>query len=110
VFIVLVAPRGPGLFGPGLASFSPFLAVMMATIEMQIGPASEWAEAVGWVTLWIAIDAALAAFLLKAVLISFNRCLGRVEEGRGLDRYGLRTIPRVARRIEGPLGEGRTPA
>jgi ABC-type transport system involved in multi-copper enzyme maturation permease subunit len=82
VFVAILTPRAPGLTGPGLASFSPFLGVMLPNVEMQIPrPApSQWHEAVGWVTFWILVDAALAAALLTAVLLTFNRCLGRVDE------------------------------
>ena len=38
VFIALLTPRTPGLMGPGLAAFSPFLGVMLPTVQMQMGP------------------------------------------------------------------------
>jgi ABC-type transport system involved in multi-copper enzyme maturation permease subunit len=82
VFVVLLVPRAPGLTGPGLASFSPFLGVMLPTVEMQEARpfGSHWDEVVGWVAFWTLADAALAAVLLKAVLLTFNRCLSRVDE------------------------------
>jgi len=81
VFVALLTPGAPGLTGPGLASFSPFLAVMLPTLEMQMASPvrSQWGEVVGWVAFWTLADAALAAVLLKAVLVTFNRCLGRVD-------------------------------
>jgi ABC-type transport system involved in multi-copper enzyme maturation permease subunit len=89
VFIMILTPRAPGLTGPGLASFSPFLGVMLPTLEMQMASplTSNWEEAMGWVAFWTLADSALAAILLKAVLMTFNRCLGRVDEGRGRGRY-----------------------
>jgi ABC-type transport system involved in multi-copper enzyme maturation permease subunit len=84
MFIIMLTPGTSGLIGPGLASFSPFMGVLLPTIEMQMGKPSEWPEAVGWVTFWIVADAALAAVLLTAVLMTFNRCLGRVDEGLGV--------------------------
>jgi ABC-type transport system involved in multi-copper enzyme maturation permease subunit len=104
VFIAMLMPGASGLIFPGLASFSPFLGVMLPTLEMQTGPPSEWKAAVGWVTFWIAADAALAAVLLKAVLVTFNRCLGRVDEGPGRDHA------RGARRVRTLVGEQRSPS
>ena len=92
VFIAIAVPGSPGLVAPGLASFSPFMGVMLATLEMQIGPSSKWDEAADWVTRWIFADAALAALLLEAVLVTFNRCLGRVDQGR-LARAIRRQVP-----------------
>jgi ABC-type Na+ efflux pump permease subunit len=86
MFIILLTPHTAGLIGPGLASFSPFLGVMLPTLEMQMGKPSEWPEAVGWVTFWIAVDLALAAILLTAVLMTFNRSIGRVDEAPGRNR------------------------
>jgi ABC-type transport system involved in multi-copper enzyme maturation permease subunit len=87
MFIIMLTPHTSGLIGPGLASFSPFLGVMLPTLEMQMGKPSEWLETVGWVTFWIVADLALAALLLQAVLMTFNRCLGRVDEGPGRNRW-----------------------
>jgi ABC-type Na+ efflux pump permease subunit len=95
VFVAMLAPRARGVTIPGLASFSPFLGVMLATIEMQgLPPASpgEWGEAIGWLSFWIIADAALAALLLGTALATFNRCLGRVDEGFGR-RRGDRARP-----------------
>src|SRR5207245_10687689 len=49
-------------------------------LEMQMGKPQEWHQAARWVAFWVAIDSTLAAVLLKAVLMTFNRCLGRVDE------------------------------
>jgi hypothetical protein len=40
---------------------------------------------VGWLIFWIFSYSAVASVLLIATLLSFNRCLGRVETGP--DRY-----------------------
>jgi ABC-type transport system involved in multi-copper enzyme maturation permease subunit len=79
MFIALLTPRTPGLLFPGLAAFSPFLGVMLPTLEMQMGPPSEWNEAVAWVAFWIVADLALAVLLLTAVVATFNRSVGRVD-------------------------------
>jgi ABC-type transport system involved in multi-copper enzyme maturation permease subunit len=82
VFAIIMTPGTPGLTGPGLASFSPFLGVMLPSLEMQFNrpSGSNWDEVVGWLAFWTLVDAALAAVLLRAVLVTFNHCLGRVEE------------------------------
>jgi ABC-type transport system involved in multi-copper enzyme maturation permease subunit len=82
VFIAMLAQGAPGLRRFGLLAFSPFIGVFLPCLEMQFGRVSEWNEAVGWLIFWILADAALAALLLNAVLITFNGCLGRVDEGR----------------------------
>lgn len=82
VFVILLTGRMPGFTGPGLASFSPFVGVFLPTAQMHASKfsASDWNQVMGWVTFWILADLALAAILLKAVLVTFNRCLGRVDE------------------------------
>jgi hypothetical protein len=80
VLILTLTSGKPGLIGPGLAAFSPFLGVMLPTPQMQTGPPFQWREVVGWVSLWILVDTALATGLLQAILLSFDRCLGRVPE------------------------------
>jgi ABC-type Na+ efflux pump permease subunit len=80
VFIAMCTPKAPGLLGPGLASFSPFMGVLLPSIVMQFSRPGEYSEALRWIALWTAIDAALAAALLTAVLVTFNRCLGRDTE------------------------------
>jgi hypothetical protein len=54
---------------------------------------------VGWLIFWILAEVALAAVLLKAVLVTFNRCLGRTVEGRApaaAPHHGPPVIPLVA--------------
>jgi ABC-type transport system involved in multi-copper enzyme maturation permease subunit len=81
MFALPLTQRTPGLTGPGLASFSPFIGVMLPTVQMQAARPSAfgWNEVVAWVSFWILADATLAAVLLKAVLVTFNRCLGRMD-------------------------------
>src|SRR6201999_2872542 len=61
---------------PGLASFSPFMGVMLQTVMMQLAPDHVWVEMRSWLTFWVAADAALAVLMLLAVLVTFDRCLG----------------------------------
>ncbi len=81
VFAMVLTGGAPGLTGPGVASFSPFVGVVLTGAQMHPGKfsAAAWNEVVGWVTFWTVADVALAAALLKAVLVTFNRCLGRVD-------------------------------
>jgi len=75
--VASVAPHAPGLRGPGIGSFSPFMGVMLPTVAMQLAPDPEFREMARWLSFWIAADAALAALLVLAVLATFDRCLGR---------------------------------
>jgi hypothetical protein len=111
VFAVIMTPGAPGMTGPGLASFSPFLGVMLPSIEMQMKRSIPdfWDQVVGWLTFWSLVDAALAAVLLRAVLVTFNRCLGRVDDVGGPEapvraRPRRETAQAVAR-----AGSGRWP-
>ncbi len=87
VFAILLTSGTPGLTGPGLASFSPFVGVVLPTAQMHTAKhsASGWNEVVGWVAFWTVADVALAAVVLKAVLVTFSRCLGRMDEARTPD-------------------------
>jgi hypothetical protein len=101
VFAMLLTGGTPGLTGPGLASFSPFVGVVLTSAQMHMGKfsASGWNEVVGWVAFWTLADVALAAVLLTAVLVTFNRCLGRVDEARApaaAPPHGPPAIPPVA--------------
>jgi len=83
VFAFVVTRGTPGLTAPGLASFSPFLGVMLPNVVMKSQPAAfDWDQVVGWLVFWTLTDLALAAVLLTAVLATFNRCLGRMDEAR----------------------------
>jgi hypothetical protein len=104
VFAILLTRGAPGLTGPGLASFSPFVGVVLATAQMQKArpSTSDWNEVVGWVGFWTLADVALAAVLLKAVLMTFNRCLGRMDEvhaPHAAPPHGPAAIPPVAERM-----------
>jgi ABC-type Na+ efflux pump permease subunit len=100
VFAMLLTRRAPGLTGPGLASFSPFVGVVLSTAQMHPAKSSvfEWNQVVGWVAFWTLAEVALAAILLKAVLVTFNRCLGRMDEVHAPDAappHGPPAIPPV---------------
>jgi hypothetical protein len=69
----------PGLRGPGQASLSPFMGVMLPTLAMQLAPKNEWTQMVRWLTFWIAVDVVIAAMLLVAVLLTFDRFMGRAD-------------------------------
>lgn len=101
VFALLLARQSPGITGPGLASFSPFVGVLLPTVAMHRAPLSGWNEVVGWVTFWILVDVMLSAALLKAVFMTFNRCLGRVD-----DVVMRRTAPPHDRFAIPPVAEG----
>ena len=111
VFVVLLTRRAPGLTGPGLASFSSFVGVMLPTAQMQRGTPSTsgWNEVVGWVVFWTLADAALAAVLLKAVLMTFNRCLGRVDEVHAPYAAPLAILPSARYRQLGARAEAPDP-
>ncbi|CAN5556876.1 hypothetical protein BH10PLA2_BH10PLA2_11860 [soil metagenome] len=66
---------------PGLASLSPFVGVAMPNIVMN-GDTFYWNEVVGWMLFWMLFELVLAAILIKAVLVTFNRSLGRMAEPR----------------------------
>jgi ABC-type transport system involved in multi-copper enzyme maturation permease subunit len=87
----MLTPRAPGLRGPGIASFSPFMATLLPTIAVQLGvPKGDWRELTGWLSFWIAADAALAAALVVVVLATFDRCVGRAREGHAARRATTR--------------------
>lgn len=101
VFAFLLTRHASGLTGPGLASFSPFVGVVLPTVVMHKGgpPMSGWNQVMGWVAFWTLVDVVLAAVLLKAVLVTFNRCLGRMDEGHAPDAapsHGPPPTPPVA--------------
>jgi ABC-type transport system involved in multi-copper enzyme maturation permease subunit len=82
VFALLLTRNTPGVTGPGLASFSPFVGVLLPTVAMHQAPLSGWNETVGWLCFWTLVDLAISAVLLKAVFMTFDRCLGRVNDRR----------------------------
>jgi ABC-type Na+ efflux pump permease subunit len=94
--VAALSPRAPGLSGPARAALSPFMGVMLPTVAMQIDPGNEWGVLVGWMSFWIAADVTLAALLMLAVLLTFDRCLGR---SGGTARSSPRSSPAVRSEI-----------
>jgi ABC-type transport system involved in multi-copper enzyme maturation permease subunit len=89
--VAFLTPGAPGMRGPGLAAFSPFVGVMLPTVTMQFDNSSDWREVAGWLSVWIVVEVLLAAVLLLVVLATFDRSLGRAggrerlaEDGMGL--------------------------
>jgi ABC-type transport system involved in multi-copper enzyme maturation permease subunit len=77
---VLLTGNRPAPTAPGLASFSPFVGVLLPNIAMHRPAPALWNEVVGWLVFWILVELFLAGALVKAVLITFDRCLGRMDE------------------------------
>lgn len=102
VFAILLTGGAGGLTGPGLASFSPFVGVLLGTVQMHRPNTFGWNEVVGWLCFWTLADLALAAVLMKAVLVTFNRCLGRVDEVHASDAFKPCRAPAIP-----PVAEGR---
>jgi ABC-type transport system involved in multi-copper enzyme maturation permease subunit len=82
VLIGMLTQGARGFRGPGLASASPFLAVMFTTIVIQQKDPPEWSECIGWISFWIIVELATAVVLLVATLATFDRAMGR-QSGRG---------------------------
>jgi ABC-type transport system involved in multi-copper enzyme maturation permease subunit len=81
VLIAMLTQGTRGFRAPGLASASPFIAVMFTTLTIQQKNAEEWSECTGWITFWIIAELATAAVLLAATLATFDRAMGR-QSGR----------------------------
>ena len=62
----------------GMASASPFLGVGLLTTEMVHASPQEWPVRAGWAAIWIVTFSGVAASLLGAALLSFDRCVRRV--------------------------------
>jgi ABC-type Na+ efflux pump permease subunit len=100
LFIIMVSQRIGGMTSPGLACFSPFMGVMLPSMAMQFNNVNQWPPVARWVTFWILFDATLAVVLFKIALLTFNRCLGRVddhpERSSDLTRKPARRVPELA--------------
>jgi hypothetical protein len=102
VFALLLTRNTSGITGPGLASFSPFVGVLLPTVAMHRPPLSGWTDVVVWVCFWMLVNVLVAAVLLKAVFITFNRCLGRMDgvQVRGARRpHDAIAVPAVAKEL-----------
>jgi len=78
--------------------------VVLPTVAMHRPSASDWNEVVGWVAFWTLADVAVAAALLTAVLVTSNRCLGRVDEAHAPSTappHGPPATPPVAAGMSG---------
>jgi hypothetical protein len=80
--IVILTPGARGFRGPGLASASPVLAVSFTTIVIQQKDPAEWSEYIRWISFWIVVELLAAVVLLAAMLMTFDRRLGR-QSARG---------------------------
>lgn len=98
IFAFLLMRNAQGIAVPGLASFSPFVGVLLPTVAMHRAPSSAWTEVVGWVGSWILIELAISAVLLKAVFMTFNRCLGRVDSRQTGRETALQRLYRASGR------------
>ena len=72
---------GPGEFGPGFASASPFWGVgfSSALCGDVAGSGHGTGTQAGWLVLWTAVYGLAASGLLLATLTTFDRCLGRMK-------------------------------
>jgi ABC-type Na+ efflux pump permease subunit len=73
----------PGGAAFGVASASPFFGVgySSATFGGNAGPGHELGRHAAWIAAWIVAYGLVAAGLLLATLKTFNRCLGRTDDG-----------------------------
>lgn len=81
----VMATMSPEPIGYGVISGSPFFGPIVITRAFCEPRGLQGKSYVGWLVFWIFSYSAVASALLVATLLSFNRCLGRVETG--LDRY-----------------------
>jgi hypothetical protein len=66
---------------------------MLPTLAMKSGPPSDVDESFLRVTFGIVADLALVTLLMKFVLVTFSRCLGRVDESDARRIAPSRTDP-----------------
>ncbi|WP_435018680.1 ABC transporter permease [Tundrisphaera sp. TA3] len=73
--------EGSGTAGPGVASASPFWGIgfSSAVFGGSDGSNHRLDHQAAWLAFWIVAYALIALGLLLATLMTFNRCLGRVE-------------------------------
>ncbi len=96
MFIGMWLSRGPD--GEGLMMASPFFfAGELAADICNQGPRQH----LGWAVFWASAYGMGAAALLAATLATFNRCLGRVENGlaRSVRRRGPETVSGVGKGV-----------
>jgi hypothetical protein len=75
--------NGPGKNGPGIASASPFWGVGFnsALFGGGGGTGQKMETQAAWIAAWIGVYSVVTVGLLLATLMTFNRCLGRIDEG-----------------------------
>lgn len=80
--------EGPGEAGPGFASASPFWGVAFtgALCGGVAGRGYEMPTQAAWLIAWIVAFGSVASGLLLATLVTFDRCLGRID---GRARRGI---------------------
>jgi ABC-type transport system involved in multi-copper enzyme maturation permease subunit len=93
---MIIFNRGSGGAGFGIAAASPFWGVgySSALFGGTAGPGQLVGPHTTWLVFWIVAYGLAAFLLLKATLMTFNRCLGRLDgsaPGRG-------SFPRAARK------------
>jgi ABC-type transport system involved in multi-copper enzyme maturation permease subunit len=92
-----------GEIGPGVASASPFwgigysCAVFAGTASARHGIGGHAA----WLAFWIVAYGLVALGLLLATLMTFNRCLGRLDESSSREGPSPRLAPKPATRLPG---------
>jgi ABC-type transport system involved in multi-copper enzyme maturation permease subunit len=102
LFIVaLIEPRGGAI---GVAAASPIMGIMFPTLAMNFFTSHEWHVLVGWWCFWIAVYVAISLALAWAVVKTFDRCLGRVSEGR--HEPSRNVASRASRNARGALTHG----
>jgi ABC-type transport system involved in multi-copper enzyme maturation permease subunit len=103
MFLVMITVRGPAV-GEGPMMGSPFFWVGEMTFEFYEGRRVNRGIGWGyyaWGIFWIVAYAFAAAALLAATLLTFNRCLGRVESG--LAEFGPRAPEGKGAKPLGPV-------
>jgi ABC-type multidrug transport system permease subunit len=75
--------NGPGRIGPGVASASPSWGVGFnsALFGGASGAGQKMETQAAWIAAWIVVYGVVAVGLLLATMKTFNRCLGRIDEG-----------------------------
>jgi ABC-type transport system involved in multi-copper enzyme maturation permease subunit len=78
LFLVM-ALHGPGRSAEGLLMLSPFF--WAGNLAFELCAPRRAPSTIGWAVFWTLAYAAAAFVLLGVTLASFNRCLGRVDDG-----------------------------
>ena len=96
LFLSMMGRNGRGPGQEGLMMLSPFFGPGELTFEACVRMGMPAAQLhLGWGVVWTLFYAMAAVAFLVATLLSFNRCLGRVEYGLP---FAMRLAPRMASR------------